>query len=101
MKEYKKKKGVNNWLFTNVYYSRSGLSRRNLSARSTNLNSFVRYANFFVKNPRKGKVKMTRFDWSRKSRDSCPTSSGYDPVSQPRTQALFSLLSRQVYTDQL
>ena len=35
----------------------------------------VRYANFYVKNLRKNNDKMTQFHWSRKSRDSCPTSS--------------------------
>ena len=34
----------------------------------------VRYANFYVKNLRKNNDKMTQFHWSRKSRDSCPTS---------------------------
>ena len=39
----------------------------------------VRYANFCAKKLRKNNVKMTRFHWSRKSRDSCPTSSGPYP----------------------
>ena len=47
----------------------------NLKKNTQNLNIFVRYAIFFVKNPRKSNVKMTQFDWSRNSRDSCPTSS--------------------------
>ena len=47
----------------------------NLSKNTLNLSSLVRYANFYVKKHRKNSVKMTRFHWSRKSRDSCPTSS--------------------------
>ena len=35
----------------------------------------VRYGNFYVKNHLKNNDKMTQFHWSRKSRDSCPTSS--------------------------
>ena len=35
----------------------------------------VCYANFYVKNLRKNNDKLTQFHWSRKSRDSCPTSS--------------------------
>ena len=46
----------------------------NLNKYTQNFNSDVRYANNFVKNPRKINDKMTRFDWSRNPRDSCPTS---------------------------
>ena len=35
----------------------------------------MRYANFYAKNLGANNVKITRFHWSRKSRDSCPTSS--------------------------
>ena len=35
----------------------------------------VRYANFYAKNLGANNVKITRFHWSRKSRDSCPASS--------------------------
>ena len=38
----------------------------------------VRYVNFCVKKLCKNNAKIARFHWSRKSRDSCPTSSGYD-----------------------
>ena len=48
----------------------------NLNKNTQNLSILVRYANFYVKNLRKNNDKMTQFHWSRKSRDSCPTSSG-------------------------
>ena len=47
----------------------------NLNKNTQNLSILVRYANFYVKNLRKNNEKMTQFHWSRKSRDSCPTSS--------------------------
>ena len=34
-----------------------------------------RYANFYAKKLGANNVKIARFHWSRKSRDSCPTSS--------------------------
>ena len=47
----------------------------NLNKNTQNLSILVRYANFNVKNLRKNNDQMTQFHWSRKSRDSCPTSS--------------------------
>ena len=46
----------------------------NLNLNTQNLSVLVRYANFYVKNLRKNNDKITQFHWSRKSRDSCPTS---------------------------
>ena len=56
----------------------------------------VHYANFYVKNLRKNNDKMTQFHWSRKSRDSCPTSSevkyiivnGNQSINQPTNQSI-------------
>ena len=48
----------------------------NLNKNTQNLSILVCYANFYVKNLRTNNDKMTQFHWSRKSRDSCPTSSG-------------------------
>ena len=50
----------------------------NLNKNTQNLSILVRYANFYVKNLRTKNDKMTQFHWSRKSRDSCPTSSDHN-----------------------
>ena len=56
----------------------------NLNKNTQNLSILVRYANFYVKSLRKSNDKITQFHWSRKSRDSCPTSSGCGSGSRAR-----------------
>ena len=41
----------------------------------------MRYANFCVKKLYKNNAKIARFRWTRKSRDSCPTSSDGAPFT--------------------
>ena len=48
----------------------------NLNKNTQNLSISVRYANFCVKKLRKNNAEIAQFYWSKKSRDSCPSSSG-------------------------
>ena len=45
-----------------------------------------RYANFYAKKLGTNNVKIARFHWSRKSRDSCPTSSVFLQSSKVRRE---------------
>ena len=52
----------------------------------------MRYVNFCVKKPCKNNAKIARFHWSRKSRDSCPTSSDIVKKSESITPETYDKL---------